>query len=218
MADQLQSYPPPVPQPPQTVPEQANAPQAQYASQPPYTPPSYAAPQTQYAPLPPQYAPTQAAPVRRGGGGSGAMVWLLGGCGLIAVLLIVLGAVAIKSLSNSDVVKNQSSIPTARQNLVEIRVALDQYTRQHNGKFPASLEGIVDPAYLSYQASSTGDTINVEYTPPAPNAPNDTSVAGFYAGQMSVTFGQTINQRTYLRLLKDRTIVQEQVTRTPLPY
>jgi hypothetical protein len=207
MADQPPQYPSATPP---AFPPAPSAP-PQYAAQQPYV----SAPP--YAPLPPQYAPTQAVPVRRGRGGSGAMVWLLGGCGLIAVLLLVLSAVAVKNLFNTDLVKNQSSIPTASRNLVEIRLALDQYTRQHNGKFPASLEGVVDPSYLSYQSSSTGETIKAVYTPPAPNAPDDTPIAGFYVGQFSMNVGQMVTQRTYLRLLKDRTIVQEQITRTPLP-
>ena len=163
------------------------------------------------------YLPPQGVPVRRGGGGSTVIVWLLSGCGLIAVLCIVLGVFFVKSIGASDLVKNQGGIQLARKNLVEIRTSLNQYVKEHKGNYPRSLEESVDPAYLSYASSSTGKTIKVSYDAPAPDADDDTAIAGFYVGEMTMNMGTTIQQWTYVRLLKDGTIVQEQITRSPLP-
>ena len=163
-----------------------------------------------------QYAPTPPVQKKRG---SGVWVWLLGGCGLLAVLVILAGAYALKSVGDqigkSDLVKNAASLPTAHRNLAEIRAALTEYTASHGGQYPASLNQVVDESLLSY-TTADGKTVKVEYAPPVKGAPEDTAVAGFYVGQMSMNIGkQGMQQRTYIRLLKDGSLVNEQITRTP---
>ena len=183
------------------------------AEQPQFNPPV----QNQYQSPQGRYIPPQGVPVRRGGGGSTIVVWLLSGCGLVAVLGVLIGIFFIKSIGASDLVKNQGGIQVARRNLVAIRTSLNQYVQEHKGNYPRTLEESVDPAYLSYASSSTGKTINVSYDFPAPDATDDTAIAGFYVGEMTMNLGTRIQQWTYVRLLKDGTIVQEQISRSPLP-
>ncbi len=171
-------------------------------------------PQAPYVAPTGQYTPSYPAPERKKRGG--ALVWVLGSCGVIAVLGFIFVAVMVKGVMNqvgkSDLVKNASAFPTARQNLVEIRAGLDKYKQAHSGKYPASLSDAVDSSYLTY-ASNNG-SVKVEYTPPAANAPDDTTIARYYVGQMSMNIGQAIDQRLYLVLLKNGTTAREQVVRT----
>ena len=173
--------------------------------------------QPHYNPAPRQYTPPPGVPVRRGRGGSTILVLLLGGCGLIAILCTVLGVYLIKNIGDSDLVKNQRGISVARRNLVEIRTSLNQYGKDHKGKYPRNLSEIVDPAYLTYSSGSSGKTVDVIYKIPEQNAAEDLAVASFYVGEMTMNVGTKIEQRTYLCLLKDGAIVQEQVTRSTLP-
>lgn len=192
MAESPQNYQPNMPQPPQ------------YQTQ-------------QYAPLPPQpmaVTPAQGKPVRKGKGGSAALVWLLGCAGLFALIFIV--GIAYVTLNMGSTISNSTrALPGAQQNLEEIRAALDTYTAAHQGQYPPSLDKIVDPDTLVY-TSKTGETVHVEYTPPNANSTPDAGVAGFYLGDM-IKFQQIMDQKLYIRLLKNGSIVQEQITRTPLP-
>ena len=193
-----------------------------------YTPPPHQAMPTQEiqnAPVPPpsqytppagQFAPSAPMPARKKRGGAG--VWVLGGCGVVAVIgfifIAVIGKNVMDQLGKSDVMKNAASLPTAKRDLVEIRAGLDKYLQAHGNKYPAKLSDAVDASYLAY-TSNSGE-VKIQYTPPVSNAPGDTAVASFYVGQLNLSFGQTLRQRNYLSLLKDGTLVQEQITRTPL--
>ncbi len=171
-------------------------------------------PQAPYVAPAGQYTPSYPAPERKKRGG--ALVWVLGSCGVIAVLGFIVVAVMVKGVMNqvgkSDLAQNASSLPTARQNLTEIRAGLDKYKQAHNGKYPASLGDAVDASYLTYASSNR--SVKVEYTAPGANTPDDATVARFYVGQISMNIGQAIDQRLYLVLLKNGTTAREQVVRT----
>ena len=232
MAEEPQNYPPITPQqvppvmPTQAYPASQPTPYAQqpYTTMPPqqyaptqqYTPAQQSVPQ-QYAPMPPQpmsVTSAQGKPIRKGKGGSAALVWLLGCAGLFAIVFIV-GIAYFTMNVGSTISSSTRSLPGAQQKLEEIRAALDTYTAAHQGQYPASLDKIVDANALVY-TSKTGEKVHVEYTPPTAASPQDAGVAGFYLGDM-MKFQQLMDQKLYIRLLKNGVIVQEQITRSPLP-
>ena len=170
-----------------------------------------------YTPAPGQFAPPAPLPARKKRGGAG--VWILGGCGVAAVLGILFIVAVSKNvmgqMGKSDVM-NKSLLRTASRDLVEIRAGLDKYRQAHQGKYPTKLSDAVDPSYLTY-TSTTGD-VKAQYASPASAAPDDTTVARFDMGQFSLTgFGKTVNQRNRMCLLKNGTLVLEQISQTPIP-
>lgn len=179
-----------------------------------------------YTPIPPPYAPQiaptyqqtayvpqPAKPIRKGRGGSALMVWLLGGCGVIAIIFIV--SVAYFTMNVGKTISDSTAgLPSAEQNLLEIRDVLDTYTQEHDGHYPPTLDKIVDSKLLVY-TSSKGAKVYVEYTPPDYHSASDAGVAGFYLGDMMKMRG-VVDQRLYIRLLKNGTLVQEQITRSPI--
>lgn len=185
----------------------AEEPQNYSPNPPPYAPqvaPAYQ--QTAYVPQP-------AKPIRKGRGGSALMVWLLGGCGVIAIIFIV--SVAYFTMNVGKTISDfTAGLPSAEQNLLEIRDALDTYTQEHDGRYPPTLDKIVDPKLLAY-TSAKGTKVYVEYTPPDVHSASDAGVAGFYLGDMMKMRG-VVDQRLYIRLLKNGTLVQEQITRSPI--
>ncbi len=214
MAEEPQNYPPITPQQvPPVMPTQAY-PASQptsYAPQPPQYQPQ------QYAPMPPppmSVTPAQGKPIRKGKGGSAALVWLLGCAGLFAVVFIVGIAYFTMNVGNT-ISSSTRSLPTAQQNLEEIRAALDTYTAAHQGQYPPTLDKIVDADALVY-TTPKGVKVHVEYTPPNENSAPDAGVAGFYLADI-MKFQQLMEQKSYIRLLKNGVIVQEQITRSPLP-
>lgn len=156
-------------------------------------------------------------PVRPSRPGGALLVGSLSCCGLIAVLGVVLVIVVGQNMGNSELVKGQSTMPAAKRNLTEIRSALDSYTESHDGNYPVSLDKLVDTIYLSVPSPVDGKPEKINYFRPTRETPNDTTIASFYLGKFDMNIGnRTTSQRFYAALLKDGTIVQEQVARTPL--
>jgi hypothetical protein len=165
-------------------------------------------------------------PVRKSGG-SGCLVWGLGGCGALVVLIMLLGAFGMWQFSRNPGFQKMISNATATQrcgpNLVTIRSALQAYQKAHQGHYPPTLETLT-PRYLSDSSTlvctaSDGEALKVDYTPPKPNAPSDASVVSFCGSDATVmSFRNTsVSQRICVRLLKDGHIVSDQVQRTVLP-
>ena len=167
----------------------------------------------QYAPQMP-ITPTPGKPVRKKRGGSAALVFLLGGCGVLALVFIV--AVSYFAMNLGSTISNSTSgLPNAQHNLEQIRGALDDYTKAHEGRYPPSLDEIVEADALVY-TSKKGEKVHVEYTRPTENSASDAGVAGFFLSDM-MKYGQLVEQKLYVRLLKNGSVVQEQITRSPLP-
>lgn len=157
--------------------------------------------------------PGTAPPPRKSSSGTGCLIWSLVGCGVLAVLMVALGAAGIYSLGRNKEVRNAlggiTAMGSCSENLRQVRDALQQYTKEHKGKYPARLSDLPEAVP---QMCMTGDTENkMQYTPPAPNAPDDTIVVSVESGGINIA---TQKQLYFTRLLKDGRIVFDQVVRT----
>jgi hypothetical protein len=172
------------------------------------------------------YGQPGGAPVRKSGG-SGCLVWGLGGCGALVVLAVLFSAFGLWQVSRNPGWKKMLSNATATQrcgpNLVTIRSALQAYQKAHAGHYPPTLETLT-PQYLPDNSTlactkSDGEALKAEYTPPKPNAPADASVVSFCGSDATVMSFQStsVSQRVCVRLLKDGHIVSDQIQRTVLP-
>jgi hypothetical protein len=154
---------------------------------------------------------------------NGCLIWGLGGCGLLALLVVGMAALFIWQASKNPGAKNLiSSItnaPSCGQNLPLLREALENYKKDHKGQYPEKLADLV-PKYANdaLTASCGGNLTQIgdklQFTPPKSNAPADAVVLSASMGDSS--FVPTQVQTLYVRLLKDGRVVMDQVSRTEL--
>ena len=157
------------------------------------------------------------------GGANGCLIGAAVGCGVLILLFVVLAVVGGKMLKSgagsmgglggmvSKMAAAQAYIPKMR----EISKALDQYKADHDGKYPASLNALV-PKYLSDKALFTPrkeEGLTLDYAPPKPNAAPDTIVISVTGGESEVLTSRTT---LYYRLLKDGSLVQDQIQRVDI--
>jgi hypothetical protein len=166
------------------------------------------------------YGGMSPAPVQRSGGNSCLVAGLVG-CGVLALLaigLILFGTYQFKDKFGKIASDIKSSMGCS-QSLVTLREALQGYQHDHNDKYPASLDAL-KPKYLHDDSALTcgsGETpAKLEYTPPKPDAPEDTPVISVYNGNLNLNFGQNMQTTIYTRLLKNGHIVRDQVQRTDM--
>ena len=162
------------------------------------------------------------APTRRQGN-SGLLLWSLIGCGVIALLVVVIGGVLLsKTLKGSAGAKGMMSVfsamDPAAKSVQKVGSALEDYQRDHNGKYPATLDALV-PKYVSDKSAficGEGDSpAPMEYTAPKPGDTDTSVVVRVHLGD--VTLVRTQVQRMYVCLLKNGQIVSEQNVRTLIP-
>ncbi|CEK12496.1 hypothetical protein [Chthonomonas calidirosea] len=172
--------------------------------------------------IPPAYPyPPSVGPPRRSTG-TNCLLWTLGGCGVLVLLMVLGGIFATKKVGHQfqGLFQSIGAAPVCEQKLLEIRTGLQLYAKDHGGKFPPNLQVLV-PNYLpdttsfTYRPSDNDPPRTVFYKPPAPNAPGDTVVARFWLGTFHISDMQ--KQSIYLDLLKDGTIVEDQFVRQYLP-
>ncbi|HLI48453.1 MAG TPA: hypothetical protein VKV18_07200 [Chthonomonas sp.] len=172
--------------------------------------------------VPPSYPyPPSVGPPRRSTGTS-CLLWALGGCGVLVLIMIFGGIFTAKKVGHQfqGVFQSIGAAPVCEQKLREIRTGLQLYEKDHGGQFPPNLQVLV-PNYLpdttsfTYRPSDNDPPRKVIYRPPAPNAPGDTVVARFWLGTFSISNFQ--KQTIYLDLLKDGSIVEDQFARQYLP-
>jgi hypothetical protein len=159
---------------------------------------------------------TPPVPTRRQGGNS-YLAWSLVGCGVIGVLIVVIGGFmvkrALKNLDTKSIVGVVSSMEPTAENVKKVGAGIEAYKKDHQGKYPASLEALV-PNYLADKSAllSAGDTPQpMEYTVPKPNAVGGAVVVRVHVGDI-VTYNQ--RQIMYMCLLKSGEIDSEQTVRT----
>lgn len=158
-------------------------------------------------------APT---PVRKSGG-TGCWVWGLVGCGALLIALVIAAVVGtfavMRSSKGKGLVNTISSATKCPQQLGMVREALDDYRSDHAGKYPPALHDLI-PRYLSDDSALHCGESGEEavYTPPKPDSPPDAVVISIFTGEMSFVPQQ--RSRMYVRLLRDGSIVTDQVQRT----
>ena len=173
--------------------------------------------------LPPvqQMPPMQMPPPMREkrSGPNGCLIGGLAGCGILLIVLVVVGMAGINAAKSgkggigkmvTNIMAGEEYVPKMRK----VSAALDQYKDDHDGKYPASLSALV-PKYMPDKASYTPDSseTNLDYTPPKPDAKPDTAILSVTNGESQIL---TTRTTIYVRLLKDGSIVQDQVQRTNL--
>ena len=175
--------------------------------------------------LPPMQ-PMQPPPVReKRSGANGCLIGGLAGCGILIVLVVIGSVLAMNTLKNSKggggIGKFMSSIQTGQEftpKLTKVGAALTQYKEAHDGKYPASLNALI-PKYLPNKSdfTPTSNETTIEYTPPKPDAKPDAIVLSVTNGEANISFGAASSRSTlYYRLLKDGSLVQDQVQRVTI--
>lgn len=150
-------------------------------------------------------------------GSNGCLIGGLAGCGILLLVMVIGGVVAFNAAKNnkggfgkmmSNIMAGQEYIPKMRN----VGEALDRYKEDHNGKYPGSLNALV-PKYLpnkdAFMPQSSETTL--DYTPPKPDAKPDAAVLSITNGESQIL---TTRTTLYIRLLKDGSIIQDQVQRT----
>ncbi len=161
--------------------------------------------------------PPPPAPARRSGGNT-VLLWSLVGCGVIAVLLVIIGAVLVTKITKNPGTKGLFSVmaavtPTA-QSVDKIGASLEEYQKDHGGQYPPTLEALV-PKYVSDKSSlvcgSSEDPKPMVYSLPGPDTKPEAIVVRVYIGDIVMP-----NQRQQMSvcLLKNGEVVSEQVART----
>lgn len=161
-------------------------------------------------------------PRRARSAGNTCLIAGLSGCGLGLLILVGFGIYAAKKAGPGlkGFLSGVSSGPACKQKLTAIEAALEEYLKQHNGKYPPKLEDLI-PNYLpdnsnfTYSSSPSEPVINITYHPPSPNEPGSAILAGFKTGTTEMVPGQTLT--ISIDLLKDGEIVEDSLTRQELP-
>ena len=157
-------------------------------------------------------------PVRRQGN-NGLLIGSLVGCGVIALLIVVIGGVTLNRMMKGPKTKGIFGVVTAitptAESVTKVRDGLDAYRKDHNGKYPPTLEALT-PKYFAdksaFVVGSSEDPKPMEYTPPKPDAPDSFVVVRAHYGDI-VTYNQ--RQQMSILLLKSGEVDSEQMVRTP---
>ena len=155
------------------------------------------------------------APMRRPGN-NGVLLWSLVGCGVIALLVVVIGGVMVRGVLKGPGAKGMlgvfSSLAPAAASVEKVKGGLNDYRKDHGGKYPPTLEALV-PKYVSdksaFVCGNSDDPKPMEYTAPKPDANDSTVVVRVHLGDI-VTYTQ--RQRMYVCLLKSGEVESEQHT------
>jgi hypothetical protein len=135
-------------------------------------------------------------------------LWGAVGCG--ALVLLALIALAVSMPKFGKLVENIAAGPEKGQTLTTLHKALEKYRNEHKKAYPRTLDELV-PKYLP--DASLLEAQQMVYTPPTEKSRPEDPVVSIKTGENEI-LGQ--KQLYYVRLLQDGTIVQDQVTRTPL--
>src|SRR5438552_1618509 len=111
-------------------------------------------------------------PVRKSS--NSCLIWALGGCGVLVVIFVIVSVIGITQFMKNPAMKQAMNSKMAASRcaytLQKIGGALEGYRKDHSGKYPATLTGLV-PKYLADKSELTcGEEsgMEVEYTPPKP--------------------------------------------------
>ncbi len=165
--------------------------------------------------------PPPPAPMRRPGP-NGVLLWSLVGCGVIALLVVVIGGVSVTRMFGNSKAKGMFSVmasvgPTG-ESVAKVGDGIEAYRKDHGGQYPPTLDALV-PKYVADKSaflfSNTEDPKPMEYTVPKPDAADGTVVVRVHIGDITMVATQV--QRMYVCLLKNGEVVSDQNVRTMLP-
>ncbi|MCW3096439.1 MAG: hypothetical protein JWL77_2057 [Chthonomonadaceae bacterium] len=162
------------------------------------------------------------APTRRQGN-NGLLLWSLIGCGVIALLVVVIVGVMATSYMKKPGSKGLfgvagvvSTMTSAAENVEKVGAGLEDYRKDHNGKYPANLDALV-PKYVPdksiFVCGSSDDPKPMEYTAPKPDAADSVVVVRVHVGDIVMP---NQRQQMYVCLLKSGEVDSEQQARTVL--
>jgi len=141
------------------------------------------------------------------------LIWSLVGCGVLALLVVILGAIGANKFGK-NVQGMTGGVSSATQKIMTVRTAINDYKQAHKGKYPPSLKEVIDADTYSY-TKPDGQTVTVEYKAPKPDDPDDIIVARYFTSEIDVPMIDQ-QQKIYICLLKDGSLIQQQDARTPL--
>ncbi len=141
------------------------------------------------------------------------LIWGLATCGIVGVVLVILAVIGVNKFGK-NVQGMAGGASSATQKIMTVRTAINDYKQAHKGKYPAALKDILDADTYSY-TKSDGQTVTVEYKPPKPDDADDVIVARYFSSEIDVPVIDQ-QQKIYICLLKDGSLIQEQDARTPL--
>ncbi len=161
--------------------------------------------------------PQQPAPKRRQGA-NGVLIWSMVGCGVIALLLVIFGAVVANRFVHNPGGKGfigvMTSVTPAAQSVRTMGTSIESYQKDHDGKYPPTLEALI-PKYVADKAAlscgSSEDPKPMEYSQPKPDASVEAVVVRVHIGDIVLP---NQRQQMYICLLKSGDVVSEQVART----
>lgn len=159
------------------------------------------------------------APMRRQGK-NGVLLWSLVGCGIIAILIVVVvGVTASKVMKNTNtkgMFSVFSAMTPAAEGVEKVGASLEDYRKDHGGKYPPTLDALI-PKYISdksaFAVGNSDDPKQMEYTVPKADALDTVVVVRVHIGDIVMP---TQRQQMYVCLLKDGEIASEQQVRTVL--
>lgn len=163
---------------------------------------------------------TPPVPARRQGANS-LLIWSLVGCGVIALLVVVIGGVMatrfMKKSGAGGMFSVMAAMPHAAEKVEKVEAGIEEYRKDHNDKYPATLEALV-PKYVSDKSAficgESDAPKPMEYAPPKPGASEGTVVISVHIGDIPIMNTQL--QKMYVCLLKNGEVVSEQQVRTIL--
>ncbi|MCS7300179.1 MAG: hypothetical protein NZ556_01300 [Fimbriimonadales bacterium] len=155
-----------------------------------------------------------------------ASCWLLGGIGCLGLMLLLMLGVywVARSIEQSGLGQAArvaaESEQKLRPRLAAIAKAINEYARDHNGKYPPNLKALV-PKYLTNEAIAPvalkdGTKYEFVYRPPKPNDPPDTVILEHKPPVKVVAsmLGETVEVQTTYRVGKDGIIRERTETIT----
>ncbi len=164
------------------------------------------------------------APAQRAGN-NGLLLWSLVGCGVIALLVVVIAGFTLKGVLKGSGGKGMFSVmaavePTAAS-VQKVENGIEAYQKDHNGQFPPTLDALV-PKYVADKATfvcgESDSPAPMEYAAPKADAPAATVVIRVHIGDIPISIGRSSQvQKMYVLLMKDGQVVSEQNVRTVLP-
>jgi len=161
------------------------------------------------------------APARRQGN-NGLLVWSLVGCGVIALLVVVIGGFllskGLKNVGAKGMFSVMASVGPAAESVEKVGTGLEGYEKDHRGQYPPTLDALVPKYVADKSAFFCGESDAqkpMEYTVPKPNAEESSVVIRVHIGDIAIMPTQV--QKMYVCLLKNGQIVSEQNVRTIMP-